>query len=206
MSILLPPKNFFDEPPWLPAPVRPSLPIDQIHLWRVRMEGPRWMPDEDCPVSRERSRKLKGALIRREVIARYTGGPNTQVIPGPCSGLSVALSQSDHLALIAVSRNVRGIGLDMERICHDIPFEEMAGGFLDIRSQWDLRITWSPIEKAWKFFQFWTTSEARAKALPPSQSSRPCEVRGFSPEPDFIAALALQGGPAADIQFWDWQC
>jgi hypothetical protein len=84
----------------------------------------------------------------------------------------------------------------------------MAGGFLDARSQWDLRITWSQREKAWKFFQFWTSNEACAKAIPSSRFNRDCQVsqvRGFSPDTDFIAALAV-GGPEADVLFWDWQC
>ncbi len=59
----------------------------------------------------------------------------------------MAVAQCDHLALIAVSRNVREVGLDLERVREDIPIEEMAGGFLDARSQWDLRITWCAARK-----------------------------------------------------------
>ena len=127
------------------------------------------------------------------------------MIAGPASGLRVALAWCDHLALIAVSRNVRGVGLDLERVREDIPFEEMAGGFLDARSQWDLRVTSSPQEKAWKFFRFWTSNEACAQARPSTQSARACQVREFSPEADFIAAVAIEGGPEPGLLYWDWQ-
>jgi hypothetical protein len=143
-----------------------------------------------------------GLLFRRDIISRYQNHPG--ITPGPASALCVAVAQCDHVALIAVSRAVRELGLDLERVQHDIPFDEMAGGFLDPRSQWDLRITWSRQEKAWKFFQFWTSNEACAKTQPFSRS--PSHVNGFSPEPDFIAALAVQGGPEPEFRYWDWQC
>jgi len=46
--------------------------------------------------------------------------------PGSGSGPARRDGQCDHLALIAVSRNVREVGLDVERVRADIPFEEMA--------------------------------------------------------------------------------
>jgi len=202
MSILLPPKTLphLQEPLWLPAPDSPDLPPGQLHVWRVRMEEPRWSDETGspgCPVSRGRTRNLTAALFRQDILGRY---------PGAASGLRVTVAQCEHLALIAVSRNVRGIGLDLERVREDIPFEEMAGGFLDAPSQWDLRVTWSPQEKAWKFFQFWTSNEACAQAQPSRRPIHPCHVRGFSPEADFIAALAVEGGPEAEILYLDWQC
>jgi hypothetical protein len=116
------------------------------------------------------------------------------------------MAQCDHLALIAISRNVRQVGLDVERVRPDIPFEEMADGFLDSRSQWDLRVTWSQREKAWKFFQIWTSNEACAQARRSARSNRCCQVRGFSPEADFVAALAVEGGPDIELLYWDWEC
>ena len=208
MSILLPPQSppSLSEPLWLPAPDRPHLPVHELHLWRARLEEPRWTADEEgCPVSRARAKSLKTALFRNDVLERYTDPENAGLIAGPASGLRVALAQCDHVALIAVSRNVRGMGLDIERVRDDIPFEEMAGGFLDFRAQWDLRVTWSQQEKAWKFFQFWTSNEACAQARPSSQSAHACQVRGFSPDADYIAALAVEDGPEAGLLYWDWQ-
>lgn len=211
MSILLPPKNLptLSEPLWLPAPDRPELPVNELHIWRVRIEEPAESTDEDeCPVSRDGAEKLKMALFRQDVMDRYLGGTRglPGVITGPTSGLRMAVAQCDHLALIAVSRNVREVGLDLERVVAGIPVEEMAGDFLDFRAQWDLRITWCPQEKAWKFFRFWTSNEACAQARPSSRSSQSCQVRGFSPEAEFIAALAIEGGPEADVLYWDWAC
>lgn len=199
MSILLPPRSFRGilEPLWLPATEHPpGLPVDELHVWRIRLDQPRWTENAG------HAERLETALFRRDVLGRYAGSVSAGVLTGPASGLRVAMAQCDHLALIAVSRNVRGVGLDIERVREDIPFEEMAGGFLDPRSQWDLRITRSPEEKAWKFFQFWTSNEACAQARSSSQTS--CQVIGFSPEPDFIAALAFEGGPEAQVIYWDW--
>jgi hypothetical protein len=207
MSILLPLKPLPDlaEPLWLPGPDRPGLPGDELHIWRARLTGPRCEEEEwdGCPVSRDRNEKLQTALFRNDILARYGG---TKPMNGGPAALRMAAAHCDHVALIAVSRGARRLGLDVERVREDIPIEEIAGGFLDARSQWDLRITWSQQEKAWKFFQFWTSNEACAQARPFSRAAHSCNVRGFSPEADFIAALAVDGGPEAGVLFWDWNC
>ncbi len=209
MSIPLPLKPLpgLPEPLWLPAPEYPSLPINELHIWRARLEEPCRAgaePRHACPVSRDRRETLKAALFRQDILKRYTSSGFPGIVTGPAAGLRVASARCDHLALIAVTRDVRGMGLDLERVREDIPIEEMAGGFLDARSQWDLRVTWSLHEKAWKFFQFWTSNEACEQARPFSRATRACQVRGFSPETDFIAALAIQGGPEAGVLYWDW--
>ena len=212
MSILTPPKPLPDlqEPLWLPAPESPDLPVNELHIWRVRLEEQYADDAEDwltSPVSRERRDQKMEALFRQDIMNRYLGEQaGGETLAGPASGLRVAMARCDHLALVAVSRNVRCVGLDVERVREDIPIEEMAGGFLDVRAQWDLRVTWSVQEKAWKFFQFWTSNEACAQARPKSLSSPACRVSGFSPEADFIAALAVEGGPEAGVVFWDWSC
>ena len=217
MSILLPLKPLpgLEEPLWLPAPDRPNLPVNELHVWRAHLEEPapsRWINSDgsgdNCPVSRDLTEQMKATLFRKDIMARYLGEENgdasLSMLAGPSSGLRVAMARCDHLALIAVSRNVRHMGLDVERVREDIPIEEMADGFLDAGDQWSLRITWSLQEKAWKFFQFWTSNEACAQARTKSLSSHACRVSGFSPESDFIAALAVEGGPEAGVLFWDW--
>jgi hypothetical protein len=229
MSILLPPNPSpsLPEPLWLPSPESPGLPVNELHIWRACLREPRWTGDDDeeeesdsdpgCPISRDRAEKLKTAFFHKDILGRYTGHENTApsgpagapprfpgILPGPASGLRLAFAQCDHLALIAVSRDIRALGLDVERVRDDIPIEEMAGGFLDAHSQWDLRVTWSLQEKAWKFFQFWTSNEACSQARPSSISIHTCQVMGFSPEAGFIAARALEGGPQADVLYWDW--
>ena len=207
MSIL---STFLLEPTWIPAPEHPCLPANQLHIWRARMQYPHPSNNRDsCAVFHDRSEKIQAALFRNDVLQRYARAESEPRVPriftSPGPRLHVAAAQCDHLALIAVSWNARGLGLDLERVREDLPFDEMADGFLDARAQWDLRITWSLREKAWKFFQFWTTNEACAQACPTSRSTHTHQVRGFSPEADFIAALAIDGGPEADVLYWDWQ-
>jgi hypothetical protein len=209
MSILLPLKSSpgLSEPLWSPAPESPRLPVHELHIWRTRLDDPLLAGGRrglDCPVLRDHAEKLQSALFRNDILDRYRDQTSSSLITGPASGLRVAIARCEHVALIAVSRDVRGLGLDVERVREDIPIEEMAGGFLDVRAQWDLRVTWSQQEKAWKFFQFWTTSEACEQARPYSRSFQACQVRGFSPEPNFVAALAVEGGPEASVLYWDW--
>jgi len=169
MSILTPPKSLptLAEPLWLPAPECPDLPIDELHIWRMRMEEPRWRAEEDdCPVTRNRVERAQMSVFRQNVLEHYAGG-----LPGVVSGPGAALRD----------------------------------GFLDAGSQWDLRITWSLQEKAWKFFQFWTSNEACAQAQPSASSGHCCHVRRFSPEAEFVAALAIKGGPEAEVIHWEWQ-
>jgi len=206
MTIQTQPATFstLQEPLWLPAPESPDLPVNELHIWRARMREPRWSGDE--ALDSQRAERMWAAFFRKDVLGRYGGGKAPGVITGPASGLHVTAAHCDHVALLAISRNVREVGLDIERVREDIPFEEMADGFLDVRSQWDLRITWSPQEKAWKFFQFWTSNEACAQARPSSRNSQSCQVRRFSPEAGFIAALAVEGGPRIKVVHWDWVC
>jgi hypothetical protein len=215
MSILSSPKSLpgIEEPHWQPAPDCPSLPLNELHIWRARLEEPatpRWTEADgwagDCPVSRDRAEQMQAALFRKDIVARYMRQEDGDMhtLAGPSSGLRIAMARCDHVALIAVSRDVRCMGLDVERVREDIPIEEMADGFLDDSAQWALRITWSLQEKAWKFFQFWTSNEACAQARTKSLSTKACRVSGFLPEADFIAALAVEGGPEAGVMFWDW--
>ena len=103
-----------------PAPDRPNLPLNELHIWRVRLEEPGLSAndDEDCPVERERSEQMKAALFRKDIMARYLDKNDgaMQILAGPSSGLRVAMAQCDHVALIAVSRDVRCMGLDVERV------------------------------------------------------------------------------------------
>jgi hypothetical protein len=201
MSILLPPKSTpgLPQPIWLPGPEFPDLDSSALHVWRARLDTA-MLDSESCPVSRQRSEQMSLALFRNDILGRYTFSGDTS------APLRFAIAQCDHVALLAISRSARGVGLDVERVRDDIPIDDMADGFLDLHSQWDLRITWSLQEKAWKFFQFWTSNEACEQARPFSASGPACKVRGFSPESDFIAALAVESGPEPGVVYWDWLC
>lgn len=92
---------------FLPAPDRPELPEDEVHVWRV---------DLDAIASRR-------AL--REILGRYLGLPANELqfetnrhgkprLAAPEGELAFNLSHSGALALVAVAR--REVGVDVERI------------------------------------------------------------------------------------------
>ncbi len=113
------------------------------------MEEPLLRDAGGCPVWRRPSGSRPACSGRKS----WTGTRTCAgIVAGPAAELRVTVARCDHLALIAVSRNVRALGLDVERVREDIPFEEMAGGFLDPRSQWDLRITRSHARKGMEIF------------------------------------------------------
>ena len=201
--------------PWAKGPAHPCLPPGELHVWRTRLHEatPLSTPaDALCPVDREGARRITAGCFHREIMGRYTGlsgwdGNFQPLAPHFIPGLRVSLARCDDLALLAISRDVRQLGLDVERVREDIPFDDMAASFLDLRAQWDLRITWSRQEKAWKFFQFWTSNEACAQLQTSSTHAEPLPWRlhKFSPGRNFVAALAVHGGPEPHVHFWDCQ-
>lgn len=227
----------FENPPdapahWQPGPPAPALPTGEVHLWRARLDG---APERGiatlstgeiiragrCASAAERSRFLAARVFLRDVLARYL-----RVAPGAlrlggasiytsaaCGTLRFTLSEAEDLALLAVSRS-SGLGVDVERVRDDLPFDEMAACFFEPDDQWRLRTVFPREQKAWKFFDFWTTGEARSKAAPMhpfSTERQPLSMHRLSPAEGFLAAVAVRetagetdGAPSPRLALWDW--
>lgn len=211
---------------WRSASGTPELPPDEVHVWRA------WMDDRQRPcmdtlstaeiiraerssTDAKRNRRLASRVFLRDVLARYL-----QVAPAdlrldggapfyssPASGtLRWTLSKSENLALLAVART-SGLGVGVERVRDNLPFDEMAASFLEPEEQWGLRTVFAREQKAWKFFDFWTTNEARSKAAPmhPFRSASPLSVHRLSPADGFLAAVAFGGPQSSRLALWDWR-
>lgn len=92
---------------FLPAPHRPEVPEDEVHIWRVDLEA------------------VASRRALREILGRYLGLPADELrfetgrhgkprLAAPESELAFNLSHSSALALVAVAR--REVGVDVERV------------------------------------------------------------------------------------------
>lgn len=215
------------EQQWSPAPEQPTLEAGGVHIWRALLDDPRLAaPDafdslslqeiihaERLPSPDERTRYIALRMFLRNVLSRYTGiapaelrlsAEETQS-PVALSMLRFTYSHSDGVALLAIT-HARALGVEVERVREDLPFEEIAGHFFEPREQWDLRILFSPEQKAWKFFDFWTTNEAclKATSLHSTHSSASLSLYKLVPATGFLATVAIHGADSR-LALWAWQ-
>ncbi len=207
-------------PDWTPAPDTPPLRDREIHVWRANLDDHRFygLPASllsaaeivrsarsDDPLARARNLTMHAML--RSVLARYTRQPASKLkFARDCSGRSVLalstlkfnLTAADDLALLAVTLT-DDIGLDLERIREDLPFDEMAAHFFEPRDHWSIRTTHSSRDKAARFFQLWTSQEAARHAGGVGSAA----AHRFSPSQGFAAAVATKSRESF-LKFWDW--
>ena len=91
------------------------------------------------------------------------------------------------------------MGLELERIREDLPFDEMAAQFFEPSDHWSIRTTHCSTEKAARFFQLWTSQEAARQA----GGFEVAAAHRFSPSEGFAAAIAT-GCRESHLKFWDW--
>jgi hypothetical protein len=208
---------------WLPSPSRPLLRVGEVHVWRAALHDPRLLGRdtlslgeviraERCHSVTERNRYIAARVFLRDVLSRYTGTTASELcLNEDDAEVSVALStlrftscQSEDLALIAVT-HAREVGVDVERVCGDLPFEELAAHFFEPSEQWSVRTVFAPEQKAWKFFDFWTTNEACSKVAAMCQTSKSTlSFHKLLPADGFLATLAVGGG-SSHLALWDWR-
>jgi 4'-phosphopantetheinyl transferase len=138
------------------------------------------------------------------------------------------LSHSHGLAIYAVTRG-REIGIDLERIQPDLPYEEIAEQFFSLEENRVLRALPAKMKRE-AFFSCWTRKEAYLKAkgdglsfpldqfdvsLTPGEPAMLLNTRGapqeasrwslheLTPTYGYIAALAIEGY-GWRIAYWKW--
>ena len=111
--------------------------------------------------------------------------------------------------LLAVT-HARDLGVDLEFMRHDMPFETLADHYFDPEAAGDLRLL-PAAQRAWKFYDVWTCTEARLKAhgvgiadglhvVEPDRWS----LLKLTPAAGYAAALAVEGGDF-QLECWSWQ-
>jgi 4'-phosphopantetheinyl transferase len=175
---------------WLPAPSRPRLERDEVHIWRaalnqepaqVRIFSDSLAPDERQRASRfhfqhHREHFIVARGVLRFILSRYLdstpelirfsynryGKPALDTTAGDES-LRFNVSHSGGLALYAVTRD-HEIGLDIEAVRADFASLEIAERFFSASEVATLSALPAEQQTA-AFFNCWTRKEAYIKAL-----------------------------------------
>lgn len=215
---------------WLDADARPTLRAGEVHVCRVQLdEVPPAVGDALTAAERVRAERFhferdgrrfragRGAL--RAILAGYlacdagaiefaTGPHGKPEVAFPDTTLRFNVSHSDELMLVALTHG-RSLGVDLEFMCANVPFETLAEHYFAPEDAWRVR-TLPAAEKARTFYEVWTSTEARLKAsgeglahgtkiVAPDRWS----LLTLTPAEGFAAALAVEG---AEFQLacWSW--
>ena len=208
-----------------PAPLRAG----EVHLWRAPLEPTpelsatlspgEWLRASRFHFERDRERFIATRGLLRTILACYTGIAPADLnftagahgkpeLDGPGTSLRFNLSHSDDLMLLAVT-HFREVGVDLEFMRANLPFETLADHYFDPEEAWDLRLL-PAAQRAWKFYDTWTCTEARLKAggtglangfhvVEPDRWS----LLKLTPAAGYTAALAVEGGDF-QLECWSW--
>ena len=217
---------------WKPAHAHPNLQPGEVHVWRVPLSGND--PDQLAVLlsadesiraqrfhfERDRVRFICGRGLLRTILGRYLdtdpraltfteGAHGKPELTGVASSLRFNLSHSDDLMLVAVT-HARAVGVDLEMIRENVPVETLADYYFEPEDAWHLRLL-PPPQRIWRFYELWTSAEARLKAdgagishglkvLQPDRWS----LLKLTPAEGYTAALAVEGNDF-QVECWSWQ-
>ena len=216
---------------WQTSTGQPALQPGEVHLWRVQLAEahPRELAELLAPAealraqrfhfARDRERFIAGRGLLRVILGRYLdvdpgelrfalGAHGKPEIEGVCSALRFNLSHSGDLMLLAVT-HARAVGIDLELIRENVPFQTLADYYFDPEDAWQLRLLRGP-ERAGKFYELWTSTEARLKASGRGLGEGPrilepdrWSLLALTPAAGYAAALAVEGSEF-QLQYWSW--
>jgi len=217
---------------WKTAETHPTLHPGEVHVWRASLSEndpqelaevlspAEWVRAQRFHFENDRSRFICGRGLLRTILGRYVDLPPRDLhiaegphgkpeLAGASSSLKFNLSHSDDLMLLAVT-HARAVGVDLELIRENVPVETLADYYFEPQDAWDLRLL-PPTQRVWKFYELWTSAEARLKAdgtgitrglkvLEPDRWS----LLKLTPAEGYAAALAVEGGEF-QVECWSWQ-
>lgn len=217
---------------WKPALAHPRLNTGEVHVWRASLSDHNPVEFTHLLASTEllraqrfhfdpdRARFICGRGLLRTILGRYLDiapselqfrdGPHGKPeLTGISSPLRFNLSHSDDLLLLAVS-HTRAVGIDLELMRENVPVETLADYYFEPEDAWGLRLL-PPAQRVWRFYELWTSTEARLKAdgvgishglkvLQPDRWS----LLKLTPADGYAAALAVEGGDF-QVACWSWQ-
>lgn len=205
----------------------PRLAAGEVHLWLIELSE----RDPGCcellsvqEIERanrfhfavDRSRYISSRIQMRKILAGYAGDDprdlcfDTGAFGKPSlrnSLLRFNLSHSEDRMLLAVCHG-REVGVDLERMRENVPFEFLAEHYFGPEDQWTLRVC-PPVERMARFFEIWTRTEAELKASgvglsgAGGQRDRSFSVRTFEPVPGYAGSVAAEGDT---FELTCWQC
>ena len=200
---------------WQTPPIDLSLPLNEVHIWRVDLEvSPAVLqrcetvlsPSERARAQRyvferDRRRWTVSRATLRLLLSRYLAAEPTMFefdlnefgkpsLAAPYKEMNIEfnLSHSAEIALYAFTRE-RLVGVDVEYMRADLDFDGMARHSFSLQEQHILR-NFTGQEKRRTFFRGWTCKEAYAKAL----------GKGFSQAFDQFSVSLLPSQPFALVQ------
>jgi 4'-phosphopantetheinyl transferase len=201
--------------PWHTPPTDLSLPLNEVHIWRVNLETPPAVvqrcetvlsPSERTRAQRyvfkrDRRRWTIARATLRHLLSHYLNtepatlefdlnefGKPSLATPHREMGIEFNLSHSAEMALYAFTRD-RLVGIDVEYMRADLDFDGMARHSFSLQEQ-QLLHNLVGEEKRRTFFRGWTCKEAYAKAL----------GKGFSQAFDQFTVSLLPSEPFALLQ------
>jgi 4'-phosphopantetheinyl transferase len=216
---------------WKPAPEHPSLRPGEVHVWSIALSEndpdelgrllstKEWFRAQRFHFDADRTRFICGRGLLRRILGRYleidprelrfAEGPHGKPeLTGLHTSLRFNLSHSDDLMLLAVT-HTRAVGIDLELMRDNMPVETLADYYFEPEDAWRLRLL-PPTQRVWKFYELWTSTEARLKAdgvglggglkvLEPDRWS----LLKLTPAEGYAAALAVEGG-SFQVECWSW--
>jgi 4'-phosphopantetheinyl transferase len=171
---------------WTLPSVHPSLPGDEVHVWRASLDQPAadytmlLSSDERARADRfrfeqERRRFIVGRGALRIILGRYLNSPPEKIkfeyhahgkpsLPDRLLPLEIRfnLSHSEDMALLAVTQN-REVGIDIESLRRNLDAGNLANQFFSPAERAELEALPSDRKLA-SFFSGWTRKEAYLKA------------------------------------------
>jgi 4'-phosphopantetheinyl transferase len=202
----------------------------EVHLWRASLDvSPEmrvilshddWIEARRFHYEDERERFIATRGLLRLILARYlaaspcalrfsAGLDGKPQLTTPATTLRFHVSQSEKLMLLAITHG-RQVGVDVEYVRRDVPFESLADHYFEPDDAWDLRLL-PAAERAWKFYDIWTSTEARLKASE-AKNARGLHLADrddwalltLTPAAGYAAALAVEGSDFA-LECWSWE-
>ena len=181
----------------------------KVDLWHVELERvplelrqhlstSDWHEAKRIGAASEREAFLKIRSATRMILSSYLDCPPDSLefdhdaeglrLTAPHSLLRFHLSHSENLLLVAVTF-ARQIGVDVEYMRANLPFEALAEHYFDPRDAQRLHQL-AHSDRMRHFYQEWTSSEATRRVV---DHTKRCCVLSFTPAKGFSAALAVEG-------------
>ena len=216
---------------WQPAPGRPVLAPGMLHLWRFDLDQifpvASNSPTLLTSAEQERAKRLRDPLKQqrfwaartglRWILSRYrhappgdlrfdyskTGKPSLARLEQQT--LHFNLAHSRQQAVLGLTRNSGGIGIDLEHIDPQLDYAAIAARFFSPAQEHQLA-AYPPQRQRRGFYRLWTQLEASLKHSGTGLSAQPQPPTGLVKIPTFlgpafVCTIALQRQPQSIQRF-----